>query len=838
MTSTLTLFKNCLVEPDKNFIVDMEGGKNAIEYYLNTLEKEVITDFQYIKHDLTLTIKVSKNQSALMMGENSQDINYCKIQNGLQNPCYYFIIEKYWKSENTIELVLNMDTLNTFEFNSDYVITAKSKVLREHRDRYIEKVFYDVLDENNIAVRTDHYYIDTQEWWGEVTTLPNSKLVGIANYEIQIVGGTATLNTTTGQLHIVATGGAYDGDTIYVYYKVVINKGSQVYKNIDFVDEGINPQLYRGGDNEIIQPVDTSWNLIYKNANEIAPEDYNQVNPVNCYLAPDTPIRVTKGSTYKIVDFNGFQEGKYYYIAPSNNGNQELIFRDGGGLEYNLQYSRTINAGYTNEKMTWLVIYRANGNNYFTIELHSYSKIYHGNIVDYYDNRIISTRGSITSIAVLSNIDSVNYALAVTNSFPLMDTTISGSFTFTTTDAYLNSLESLDRTDSKLIKIIKLPYCPSSYGIDMAGNITIDEKWEYDSTTTFFKLTNLNSKFKYEMDAPFNDPLLTLLDVPESFNPFTSRNIEYETKLLNSEFYYPKFVYDSFGFEFDLEKVDVEKYMNSKEIPNFKYGFVTTTTINSKFMFYFPNYILQDYKKNGDYDNFLPIARNNEVVLYNNQYINYLRTGYNYDLKNKNRTEAVSGVSTALGVIGAVASIGLAVASGNPAVAVGGVIGGVSTMTASVMGNINTIAREESNMASKIEQLKAQSTSVAGSDDIDLLEAYSRNRAKMTEYRVSDKMKYAIYDLFYYFGYKTFEMKIPNVQTRCWFNFLQAELDIKQTSNLSSIITDDIKEKFKNGVTFMHTIFIDDDPQWNFDQDKENWEVALVGGVIPLGGNE
>ena len=44
-------------------------------------------------------------------------------------------------------------------------------------------------------------------------------------------------------------------------------------------------------------------------------------------------------------------------------------------------------------------------------------------------------------------------------------------------------------------------------------------------------------------------------------------------------------------------------------------------------------------------------------------------------------------------------------------------------------------------------------------------------------------------------GYKTFEMKIPNVQTRCWFNFLQAELDIKQTSNLSSIITDDIKEK-------------------------------------------
>ncbi len=831
MTSTITLFKSCLLEQDKNFIVDYDGSR-AIDTYLNTLQKETISNFQYVKQSLTLSIKINTSQSRLMMGENSEDINYCKIQNGNENPCYYFIIEKYWKSENTIELVLAMDTLNTFEFNSDYIISQKSKILREHRDRYITKVFSEVLAENNVTIICNKQDIDTNTWWGETTMLADSRLIGITNYSIEVEGGTATLNTSTGELHLVVSGGSYEGERKNIYYKVIWNKGSQVVKNIDFVNEGINPELYRGNENNIIQAIDTSWNLIYKNKEEIDPQDYNQVNPVECYLAPDTPIKVKDITASKVILFSALTDGKYYYISPSNNNNQDIILKDNTNFNYELKFNRTYNYGYTSESLTWIVINKQAGNSFFSIEYHSYSKTYHGNIIDYYDERILATQTNLTYLGILSNISNINYAMADNNSFALFSNIVSGTFSFTTSPAYLNSLESLDRTDSKLIKIIKLPYSPSSYSMDLNQNIILDSKWEYDDATTFFKLTNLNSKFNYEFDAPFNDPMLTLVDVPESFNPFNNKNIDYETKLLNSEFYYPKFVYDSFGFKFDLEKINVEEYMNSKESALFRLGFVVTTTINSKFMFYFPNYILNNYKKNEDYDNILPIARNNEVVLYNNQYINYLRTGYNYDLKNKNRTETMSGVSTALGIIGAIASIGLGVASGNPAVAVGGVIGGVSAVTSSVMNNVNTIAREESNMASKIEQLKAQSTSVNGSDDIDLLEAYSKNRAKLTEYRVSDRMRKALFDLFYYFGYKTDEMKVPNVKTRSWFNFIQAELDVTQTSNLSSNIVDDIKEKFKNGVTFMHTIYVDSTPQWDFEQEKENWETALVGGII------
>ena len=86
MNSTITLYYNCLIEKDKNFILDNNGVK-AIETYLQTLTSKTITDFQYIKQALSLSIKIDASQIALCMGENCDDLNYVKIQNGTQSPC-------------------------------------------------------------------------------------------------------------------------------------------------------------------------------------------------------------------------------------------------------------------------------------------------------------------------------------------------------------------------------------------------------------------------------------------------------------------------------------------------------------------------------------------------------------------------------------------------------------------------------------------------------------------------------------------------------------------------------------------------------------------------------
>ena len=827
MRALARLYKSCKIIPSKNFCVE------GIANYLETLEY-LEYEINYFKFDsLEPTLKLPLRQESLEM-INFNDYNYIVIQN-LDNsgsrPYAYFIQDKKWKSENCIELELYLDSVNTFGFNQDYIISDKTKVLREHRDRYVNLEATKVIVDNNYGVKCNLYWIDLQEWHGEVTLLPNPDLIGLINYRIEVEGnGTATLDTSTGVITLTARGGTYDGEIVYIYYKVIAIYGRQLVKNIDDFPEGLNPQLFRGEENEITQPFNTSWNLIYKNRDNIEPSEINQINPVECFVCPDESHKV-KSATSTSIGYSALQEGQFYCISPSNNSNAELRFRDNQGHIYNLTSNRTYNYGYTTESISWIVLARGSGEAFFTIYLHSYAKTYHGNIVDYYYNQISYTATNITTLEVLNSIPIVNYATSNADNFPEFIPTISGSFNFTIQDKYLLSLSSLDRTDSKLIKIIKLPYCPSITEITASGDLALDSNWTYNEATGFFKLNDLNTKFNYTFEAPFTSPLMTLADVPSNFDTSRNRRIEYETKLLNSEFYYPKFVYDSFGFNFNLEAVDIIKYLINKTNPNFKVGFVMTTTINSKFMFYFPDYALKDYKKLQDYDNVLPISRNNEVVLYNNQYINYLRTGYNYDLKNKNRAETTSGITTALGIVGAIASIGLGVSSGNPAVAVSGVVGGIATATSSIVSNVNTIASQESAMASKLEQLKAQSTSVNGSDDIDLLEAYSNNRAKLTEYRVSDRMRRALFDLFYYCGYATNEMKVPDLHSRYWFNYIQAELEINATSNLPKFVEDDLVNRFKEGLTILHGRIVNNTLTWDFEQEKENWEISLIGGI-------
>ena len=831
MTSTITLFKNCLVEQDKNFIVDFNAEK-GIDIYLETLEKETISDFQYIKQNLTLSIKINKNQSSLMMGENSQDVNYCKIQNGKENPYYYFIVEKYWKSENTIELVLAMDTLNTFVFNSDYVISSRTKVLREHRDRYKYITPTDLKAQGFIDINVKWKYIDADLYYGEITLNANPALIGLMNYEINVDTGNeddeviTTLNTTTGVLYIKINSPIQGVRNCYYTVYAIYPNNKLFVKVVDPIPEGINPILYKGKEEDIIQEIDTSWNLIYKNQQDPSPD--NLVNPVECYTCPDTPLKAQAVSTSRDITYSSLTDGLYYFIGATNNDNLELNFRDNANNNYTVSYAHQfVQGAYSYTSSKYIILHKNSGENYFSIKYCEYVYSSGRGIPTIERTTTLIEANNITSLSVLSAIEEVNYATNSSDVFSPTTSIKSGHFSFTTTDKYVNSLESVDRTDSKLIKIFKLPYAPSKVTLNNDNTVTLDDNWDYDTTTSLFKLKNLNAKFNYEFESLVDDPINNLFPdfIPIARPLITPRDIKYETKLLNSEFYSQKFVYDSFSFKFDLERRDILKSTANMMNQYFKLGFVMTTTINSKFMFYFPNYELIDYLKTQDYDKYLPIARNNEVVLYNSQYINYIRTGYNYDLKSKDRTQASSGLGLGLGITGSLATMGLGMASGNPAVAIGGIIGGVSSIISNVVSTINTISSSEMSIASKLEQLKNQAVSVAGSDDIDLLEFYSHNRGKLTEWKCSDNMEKAIYDLFYYYGYKTAEMKIPNVQSRLWFNFLQADLDITQTSNLSSLITEDIKEKFKNGVTFMHTVVVENEPQWNFEQNKENWEL-------------
>ena len=241
--------------------------------------------------------------------------------------------------------------------------------------------------------------------------------------------------------------------------------------------------------------------------------------------------------------------------------------------------------------------------------------------------------------------------------------------------------------------------------------------------------------------------------------------------------------------------------------------------IVSKFLFKF-DFV---YKHaNEDYENIVAVSRNNEEVLYNSTYLNYIRTGYNYDLKAKERSETASGVGIGLSALGLVLAGIAGVATGNP-IAIGTAIASGVGLATSLVNQAKTIAQNEDNIQRKLAESQRQAVAVMNADDYDLLYAYSGNKAKLCYYEVSPQMKRVLDDLFYYCGYNVNEQMIPNTKSRYWFNFVQASLIVDDTANLTSEIEDDIKEKFEQGVTFLH-YHEEWTDKFDFAQVKENWE--------------
>ena len=388
------------------------------------------------------------------------------------------------------------------------------------------------------------------------------------------------------------------------------------------------------------------------------------------------------------------------------------------------------------------------------------------------------------------------------------------------------SINELDRTQSTLIKIIKIPYTPNDYDILGDGSIVMDSKWKYDELNYRFQLENVNTtKFETKIESDIENPLQKAFYCDhsgEEIDPYELRNDVYESKLYHSEFYQIKFIYDSFSYVFQLEKIDLE---NTTINPKFEFNFIMTTTMNSKFAFMYPWLVYAHSTE--DYDNVLPIGRNNEVVIYNSTYLNYLRTAYNYDVKAKERAEIGASIGTGASVVGTIGGMLIATAtqSTNPYTLPVALVTGVTAIGVALANQINTIAQAEASLETKKWQLQNQAVSVAGSDDVDIMTAYSNNRAKLVEYKVSQRMKNALFNLFYLTGYTTNENKIPNFYSRTWFNYISMDINVIENKvGIPEEIMSDIKARWKNGVTIYHMR----NGSYDFDQKYENWEVSLL----------
>ena len=128
--------------------------------------------------------------------------------------------------------------------------------------------------------------------------------------------------------------------------------------------------------------------------------------------------------------------------------------------------------------------------------------------------------------------------------------------------------------------------------------------------------------------------------------------------------------------------------------------------------------------------------------------------------------------------------------------------------------NIN---RQKSILEMSLSSIDIASTSV------EFLIAHDLDKIRFSINSVKTEMLNYLDDLFFYQGYATFEMKVPDFDSRINFNYLMALVDIDM-NDLDVVVSDeilaDIYNRFKSGITIFHNNegFID----WN--QSNENWE--------------
>ena len=827
--STITIYKTSRITPSRNLKID------DLESYLSTIGSETYSDFQYIRPKLDGVIKINKGQEYAFWDTFVYD--YLKVVNGNgEKTQYYFITKVEQKSEETLELTLHMDVINTFE--GAYEITPNSVIHREFKDRWEKIEDY----KSTYVLTSDKTYVtgtlDPTVWGGNFSVdimltsafstkyadnQPLAVYILWENEEAESVSVTKSGTSTPMYKATFKNVGTHleEPTSIQVWFKYDIVKS--VYPIIDYLSEGVEPQLYKVAEYQIPQFNDQSWNLVYRGQATFEASSYNYVSAVDVFLCPDetTPVKYIN-KTGRTKTASGFASNKYTFFREDKTGWLQVRITHSDDSTETIMLTNEIEFNGTRTPVDGYVY---SDGNYITIYRRSYDPLlgymaYGSKITNLKSIEFLTDKESI-AIGVLDNLPTYRpTAAVVTQALTL------GSYSYQTCYGLTNTLtsstnEGLDLTDPRLMKVLKLPYPPANGSIDGDGNVSFDAWGDYSESEHMFKGTISATAYEGNMTTTLASPLKPLAtNISVTSNKKLAWSKDYEPKLYHSDFYQPKFVYDSFSFLFELEKVNATEWRKLESKDTLNFDFLVTSTINSRFLFRFNDYVLE--KSQSDYDNILSVRRNNEVTIYSNQYMNYLRTGYNYDVKNKERSQALSGLgigNSLLGMVDPIRQWNVGKME-SPATEMPSKFGNV---LGTIVGNIQAINRAEEAMEQKRITLQNQQTAVSGSDDIDLLVAYSNNQAKMVYYKPSEMMTDALATLFHYCGYVSERRGKPIENTRYWFDYCKADIDFINERHAPAWALDEVRSRYAQGITILHN----HSNEWDIEQQYENWEVSL-----------
>ena len=402
----------------------------------------------------------------------------------------------------------------------------------------------------------------------------------------------------------------------------------------------------------------------------------------------------------------------------------------------------------------------------------------------------------------------------------------------------------ISRTSLYLKKALENPYRPFSYSGKTADGTPI--LWDGMRATNGIlvfadkSLYGKNDFSFYPSDRRIVDylSLPQLLQKPTEDPAGKQTALNNETKAYHSDFYFVKLVYDSFSLPMKEEECYFNVNVGSEENKNIVFRFIASSDMVSEFYFspryypganpqepFFTTYFAEDYP------NLLIINRNNETPVFTSAYLDYLRTGYNYDLKSQAVAIGLQGLGVALNAINA--GVGLASAAMTGGMSAPYAVGATTSLISSIV-NLGTNASENNRgNAQRLNELRAQGASVAGNSDYDISKAYTKNRVKMVGYRIEKEALDAVKNMFYLKGYASAAVKQPTLDNRFSFDYLEAEPDFSSEAMVfPKWIRDLLADDIRAGVTAMH--YRGEADGYDVNQTSSNWENEILH--TPLGG--
>ena len=290
----------------------------------------------------------------------------------------------------------------------------------------------------------------------------------------------------------------------------------------------------------------------------------------------------------------------------------------------------------------------------------------------------------------------------------------------------------------------------------------------------------------------------------------TTRAKMYESKLYGSYVRNYYLAYDNFTLPIQPEYLQSPTTVTA--------SFTSSTDMTNTYLIQATNQLESKL-----YSNHLVCTRNNGIATYNDDYIEYVRNGYNYDLKQQTTSNIKNGLGVAASAIGTGFNIANKKDMGK-GLGIFGIAQGVTNTLSSLSNVIMSGIENSQALANKRQQLLATSPSISGNSSLDIFNEYSGNALKFVVEKPTDEVLNNIYNLFYYTGYadNMYYSTMPTIKTRQYFNYVQADI------NYCNIVNPKERQRlinaYSNGITF----------EWNYNStwlmngnEYENWETSI-----------